>query len=263
MQWPSLENLLLDTPSPGVLRATLSRPAARNAISTGMMGDLEHLLNLLEQDPTTRVLILTGEGSGFAAGGDLKEFAAMISPGEGAAMAARMHAILDRVERLGIPVVAAVNGPALGGGCELLLACDIVIAAETASVGMTEITVGLIPGWGGHVRLAARVGFSRAAEWIMTGRRLTIVEAHAAGLISRVVPAADLPREATALATRLVAMPRASLAAIKEILRTARDRGFLEAQEAEKRLFAGVWGAPDHIEGLKAFFEKRPPEFNR
>jgi enoyl-CoA hydratase/carnithine racemase len=249
--------------SPGVLRILLNRPEARNAISTGMMGDLELLLDRLEAGPLPRVLIVTGNGGGFAAGGDLKEFATLTTPTEGAAMASRMHVILDRLERLPVPVVAAVNGAALGGGCELLLACDIVLAADTATLGMTEITVGLIPGWGGHARLASRIGFARAAEWIMTGRRISPEEACDAGLVSRVVPAADLPGETAALATRLSALPRASLAAIKEVLRIARNKGFTAAQEAEKRLFASVWGSPDHMEGLQAFLEKRPPEFNR
>jgi enoyl-CoA hydratase len=240
---------------------TINRPKVLNALDRRTLGELGRVFDDLAADPGVRVVILTGSGSkAFVAGADINELAAA-TPDEGRSLARIGQQVFDRVEYLGKPVVAAINGFALGGGCELAMACTLRLAADTAKLGQPEIGLGLIPGYGGTQRLPRLVGKTRALEMLLTGAPITAAEAERIGLVNRVVPAAELMAEARALAARLAAQ---APIAIRYIL-DAVDRGFetplTEACALEASLFGLVMTTEDMREGTRAFLEKRPAKF--
>ena len=236
---------------------TLNRVAARNALTADMLHQLDAALRDCEEDRETRVVIITG-GAQFCAGGDLREMSGM-TPSEAEEFSQLGQAVFRRIEALSKVVIAAVAGNALGGGCELALACDIRLAGESARFGLPEVNLGLIPGFGGTQRLSALVGPGRAKELIFSGRIIDAREAAAIGLASEVVSDSDLPERAHELATLLARKSPVALATVKKLLlETARlDEGLKQ----EVAAFRACFDSEDRKEGIAAFLEKRQPVF--
>jgi len=236
---------------------TLNRGAARNALTAAMLHQLDTTLRDCEEDRETRVLIITG-GAHFCAGGDLRELGHM-TPAQAKEFSQLGQAVFRRIEALSKVVIAAVAGNALGGGCELALACDIRLASEGARFGLPEVNLGLIPGFGGTQRLSALVGPGRAKELIFTGRIIDAREAAAIGLVSSVVGDRELAEQTEVLAALLARKsPVALRTAKKLLLETSRlDRGLA----LEVAAFHDCFDSEDRREGIAAFLEKRQPDF--
>lgn len=236
---------------------TLSRERARNALDSTLLRLLDATLAACGGDREVRAVIVTG-GVDFCAGADLKEMGAM-TVAEAAEFSLLGHGVFRRIEALPKPVIAAMAGHALGGGCELALACDIRLAAESARIGLPEVNLGVIPGFGGTQRLASLVGHARARELILTGRVVDAREAATMGLVSAVVADPELAERARELAARLAGKsPRALAAAKKLLVETARlEQGL----ELEREAFTRCFDSPDRKEGIAAFLEKRQPVF--
>ncbi|MBV9550930.1 MAG: enoyl-CoA hydratase/isomerase family protein [Alphaproteobacteria bacterium] len=239
--------------------ATLNRPETLNALNTPLLDALAEALETWDADPKVRVIIVTGSERAFAAGADIKEMAPKSF--------AEMHQEnifgrqLDRITRIRKPIIAAVSGFALGGGCELAMALDILIAADTAKFGQPEITLGIMPGLGGSQRLVRAVGKAKAMELCLTGRVMEAAEALAAGLVARVVPAAELMAEAVKLAQKISAQPLPAAAMIKDAINRAFEMSLAEGLAYERRAFHAMFATHDQKEGMAAFAAKRKPEF--
>jgi enoyl-CoA hydratase len=244
-----------------VLTLTLNRPDVLNAIDAAMVDALDDVIERAAGDPGVGAIVITGAGErAFAAGADLGELAAD-TPANARARAQRVQAVFTRLETLGVPVIAAVNGFALGGGCELALACTLRIAADTATFGQPEINLGLIPGYGGTQRLPRLIGRGWALELLLTGNRMSADEALRIGLVTRVVPAARLLDEAHALAAALAAKPRLAMQALLAAIGQGAALTAADGQAHEAALFGLVAATEDRREGTRAFLEKRRPEF--
>jgi enoyl-CoA hydratase len=239
--------------------ATLNRPGVLNALSTDVLAELADILEAFDADDDIRVVIVTGGPQVFAAGADLRQFAASDVP---AMLMGARFAQWDRIKRIHKPLIAAVSGFALGGGCELAMHCDLIVAAESARFGQPEINVGIMPGAGGTQRLTRAIGKARAMEMVLTGRQLTAYEAADAGLVNRVVPVEVLMDEALTLAREIAAKPPISVRLAKEAIlqsfQTTLDGGL----EYERRSFAALFGTEDAFEGMRAFLEKRRPTYH-
>jgi len=239
--------------------ATLNRPEALNALNTPLLDALADALEAWDADCAMRVMIVTGSEKAFAAGADIKEMAPRSF--------AEMHRQnifgrqLDRITRIGKPVIAAVSGFALGGGCELAMALDILLAADTARFGQPEITLGIMPGLGGSQRLVRAVGKAKAMELCLTGRMMDAAEALACGLAARVVPAAELMAEALKLAGKIAAQPLPAAAMVKDAINRAFEMPLAEGLAYERRAFHAMFATHDQKEGMAAFLAKRKPEF--
>ena len=245
----------------GVATLTLNRPEALNAFNSEQLRLLEQMLTEVAADPAIRAVVLTGAGErAFAAGADIREMAAL-SPEGGLAFGRLGHAVTRAVEALPQPVVAAVNGFALGGGCELAIACDIRIASENAVFAQPEVSLGIPPGWGGSQRLPRLVGPGMAAEMILTGRRVAAAEALRIGLVNRVVPLPDLMPAAAELASTIAANGPVAVRAAKRLMALAFDGDPVVGLETECAVFGSVFGSPEQREGMGAFVEKRKPSF--
>ena len=245
----------------GVATLTLNRPEALNAFNSEQLRLLEQMLAEVATDPAIRAVVLTGAGErAFAAGADIREMAAL-SPEGGLAFGRLGHAVTRAVEALPQPVVAAVNGFALGGGCELAIACDIRIASENAVFAQPEVSLGIPPGWGGSQRLPRLVGPGMAAEMILTGRRVAAAEALRIGLVNRVVPLPDLMPAAAELAATIAANGPVAVRAAKRLMALAFDGDPVVGLETECAVFGSVFGTPEQREGMGAFVEKRKPSF--
>ena len=245
----------------GIARITISRPEKLNALDRQTVQEIDRVVASAGQDPSVGVLIITGAGEkAFVAGADIGELASQ-TPVEGTAYARAGQAVLDRLERLGKPSIAAINGYALGGGLELAMACTLRVAAESAKLGQPEVALGIIPGYGGTQRLARLVGAGRALEMILTGEPIDAREALRIGLLNRVVPAAELLPGAEALArtilTRGPVALRYALQAVHEGLQTTLNEGL----SMEAALFGLCCATEDMREGTRAFVEKRKPAF--
>ncbi len=232
-----------------------------NVLSARLLDRLSERLDEVARDPALRVLVLaSARERAFAAGANIREMAPM-GPAEARTHGARGQAVTVRIERLPIPVVAAVHGTCVGGGLEIALACDLIVASEDALFGQPEINLGVMPGWGGTRRLPRRIGATRGRWWIYSGETVGAAEALRQGLLLQVVPRADLLPAALAVAETLAAKPAMALAAAKEAilgsLDDERDRGLRH----ELTLWSGLFGTPDQREGMAAFLEKRPPRF--
>jgi len=254
------ENLLVERDG-GVLTITINRPKVLNALNAATLAELDQELAIARDDAAVKAIILTGGGEkSFVAGADINELAVQ-TPVGGREHARHGQSLFDRIERLGKPVIAAVNGFALGGGCELAMACTMRIAADTAKFGQPEINLGLIPGYAGSQRLPRLVGRGRALELLLTGNQISAEEAHRIGLVNKVVPAASLQAEAKALATLLASKAPVAVRYILEAVAGGLEMKFADAQDYEATLFGLVSTTEDMREGTKAFLEKRKAEF--
>ena len=248
--------------SEGLAIITINRPEVRNALTQAVMAELGHAIEQAESDEQVRVLILTGAGDrAFVAGADIGEVGARDTLSELGPKSRLRRGVFSRLDHLFKPSIAAVNGYALGGGCELAVACTLRVAADSARFGQPEINLGIIPGLGGTQRLTRLVGKGRAMELILTGEMIDAQEALRIGLVNKVVPAAELMEEARALAKKLAAKPPLALRAAKDAVDYGADMSLAAALEFENRLFAIVSGSADAAEGVAGFLEKRKPEW--
>ena len=238
---------------------TLNRPKALNALSQQMVAEIGRALDIFEADDEIGAIVITGSDKAFAAGADIKEMAAKTF-----AQAYLENFITkgwEAVSKVRKPTIAAVAGYCLGGGCEVAMMCDIILAADTAKFGQPEITIGIIPGAGGTQRLPRAVGKAKAMEMVLTGRMMDAGEAERSGLVSRIVPAADLLDEALKVGTRIASMGRAAVYAAKESVNTGFETSLAEGIHFERRMFHALFATEDQKEGMAAFSEKRQPTF--
>jgi enoyl-CoA hydratase len=250
------ENILFDVED-GVGVVTFNRPKVLNALDAKTIAELTDAVGRVEADRAVKALVLTGAGEkAFVAGADIAAMSAM-SPLEARRFAEAGHGVLARLEALPIVTVAAVNGFALGGGCEVALACDLVYASEKARFGQPEVNLGIIPGFGGTQRLTRRVGIGRALEMILTGDHYDAARAREAGLALEVLPPAELLPFAKAQARKIAGKAPIAIAAAKRVIREGADADLRTASELERQAFAALFGTEDAREGTRAFVEKR------
>lgn len=242
----------------GIAVITLNRPAVLNALNQATMDELVRALEELERDPEIRCVVLTGAGRAFAAGADIKEMAGATAP---EMLAGYRFQQWERIRKITLPVIAAVNGLALGGGCELSMLCDMIVAAETAQFGQPEINLGIMPGAGGTQRLTRAIGKARAMEMVLTGRTISARQAEALGLVTRVVPAEAVLDEALALAREIAAKPPVAVRLAKEAVLKAFDTTLEAGLDYERKAFYLLFATDDRTEGISAFLEKRKPVF--
>ncbi len=233
----------------------LNRPQALNALNAAVLIDLITAFAAYDSDPGQRCLVLTGSDKAFAAGADIKD---MADQSFAAMYGSNFFQGYERVTATRKPWIAAVNGFALGGGCELAMMADILIAGDNAKFGQPEIKLGVIPGMGGSQRLVRAIGKARAMEMCLTGRMMDAAEAERSGLVARVVPAADLIAEALKTAAAIAAMPPLAAIAAKEAINAAFEMPLSQGINFERRLFHGLFGSADQAEGMAAFIAKRP-----
>lgn len=244
---------------PGVALVTLNRPRALNALSFELLERLAQAVEALDADPACRAIVITGAGTrAFAAGADVAELAAQTAESLAASEGFRGW---DRVASVATPTIAAVRGYALGGGAELALACDMLVAADTATFGQPEINLGVIPGAGGTQRLARAIGKARTMELVLTGRRVDAAEAERLGLVTRVVPAAETLAAALDLAAAVAAQPPQAARAAVAAVRAAFETPLAEGLVVERDLFRALFGTPDQEEGMRAFLDRREPRW--
>jgi enoyl-CoA hydratase len=254
----NFEHIIAERRGPVAL-ITFNRPKALNALCNALITELGAALSLIEADPAFGAIVVTGSEKAFAAGADIKEMA-------GKSFTGAFEANLggpdwQRLAHCRKPVVAAVAGYALGGGCEIALMADIILAADNAKFGQPEITIGTIPGWGGSQRLTRAIGKYKAMDLILTGRQITAEEAERAGMVSRVVPLAGLLPEALKLAEKLAGLSQPVVKLAKEAVNSAYETTLTEGLNAERRLFHSTFATLDQKEGMAAFIEKRTPVF--
>jgi enoyl-CoA hydratase len=255
------ENILVERKD-RIAIITLNRPRVLNALSQATVDELDAAIDDLGADEGVRAIIITGAGEkAFAAGADVKELHALQSATEAAEFIGRRHRFLFKLAKLPKPVIAALNGYALGGGCELAMACDIRIAAETARLGQPEINVGMIPGTGGTQRMLRLVGPGMAKYLILTGDHISAQEALRIGLVERVVPPEKLMDEAKALATKLATKPPIAMALAKQAIAMGMEMGLEDGCIYEISLFGLACATEDRVEGTSAFLENRQPVF--
>jgi enoyl-CoA hydratase len=253
----SYENIIVETRGKvGFVR--LNRPQALNALNAALLGELGAAVDAFEAAPDIGCIVITGSDKAFAAGADIKEMATKSFMD---AFMGDLAADWDRVARARKPVVAAVAGFALGGGCELAMHCDIIIAADNAKFGQPEIKLGVIPGIGGTQRLAHAVGKAKAMDLCLTGRMMDAAEAERAGLVSRIVPLASLMDEALKTAETIASMSLPALMLAKEAVNRAFETTLAEGIRFERRAFHSLFATADQKEGMAAFIEKRPAKF--
>ncbi|MCB9708355.1 MAG: enoyl-CoA hydratase/isomerase family protein [Myxococcales bacterium] len=240
---------------------TISRPEKLNALNKQVVTELRDCVSYLGTHETTRCMVFTGAGDrAFVAGADIQEMQDL-TPSQATAFAQIGHNIVAALEALPFPVIAAVNGFALGGGCELALACDFIYASDKAQLGQPEVTLGVIPGFGGTPRLARRVGIARARELIYTGRTIDAEEALRIGLVNAVFPQGELFERAMDTARAIASVAPLAISAAKEVLRDGADRVLGDADALEIRAFAQCFATGDQTEGMAAFLERRKPRY--
>lgn len=236
------------------------RPKARNALCNALLAELRQAVDLFENDAAIGAIVVTGDDNAFAAGADIKEMADVESFADAYRQDFNAGDWL-RLAKCRKPTIAAVAGYALGGGCELALSCDIILAAETAKFGQLEVTVGIPPGGGGTQRLARSIGKSKAMDMCLTGRFMDAAEAERAGLVARVFAADTLVTEALRVAARIAAMSRPVAMMIKDCVNRAFETSLAEGLLFERRTIQAAFSLADRKEGMQAFIEKRPPRF--
>jgi enoyl-CoA hydratase len=241
----------------GVATLSIDRPGARNALALQTMVELEQALDTVRRR-RARVLVIRGAGDkAFCAGGDIKELEQMRSEGEGAAMAHRMRATLDRIPQLAIPVIGGLNGDALGGGAELALACDFRIAASHARIGFTQISLGLMPAWGAPERLAALVGRGRALSMLLGGQVMPAAEAFQLGLVELVVSSPMFDERLDEAARAIAAAPPSAVAGIKSSVNAVRPHRNPELADTSVEAFARIWADPAHWKAVEKMEKRR------
>ena len=251
--------LLIERHADGYAVVTLNRPEALNALNTTLTSELGDFLESVADDDGVRCIVLTGSVKAFAAGADIKEMADQsYADMYKANFFAHGH---DRITRFRKPIIAAVSGYALGGGCELAMLCDFIIASETARFGQPEINLGVAPGIGGSQRLTRAVGKAKAMEMVLTGRMMDAAEAERAGLVSRVVAADALLDDVRAVAAKIAAQSPLAVTANKELVNAAFETTLTQGVQFERRLFHSLFAFEDQKEGMAAFVEKRKPVF--
>lgn len=251
------ENILVETDS-GVGIIRLNRPKALNALNDALIAEVNAALDAFEADDAIGCIVLTGSEKAFAAGADIKQMA----EGQFSDFYARdPFQNLERVPRCRKPTIAAVAGYALGGGCELAMMCDFIIAADTAKFGQPEITLGVMPAWGGSQRLTKSIGKAKAMDLCLTGRRIGAQEAMADGLVARILPAEGFVEALMAIATEIADKPLVAAMMAKEAVNRAFETSLAEGLRFERRLFHATFGTEDQKEGMGAFAEKRKAEF--
>jgi len=237
---------------------TIDRPQQLNALSGAVLAELADALEGFDADPTVRAIVLTGGPKVFAAGADLKEFASQTAVDM---LSSNRMSLWDRLRGIRTPVIAAVSGYALGGGCELAMQCDMIVASDTARFGQPEINVGLMPGAGGTQRLTRTVGKYRAMEMVLTGRYIDAHEAERHGLVNRVVAPEQVIEEAKDLGRLIAEKPPVSVQLAKRSVLKALEAPLTEGAEYERQLFYFLFGTEDAKEGIRAFIEKRKPKY--
>ncbi|WP_226366527.1 enoyl-CoA hydratase [Pseudonocardia sp. ICBG162] len=252
--------IVVSTPAEGVGLVRLDRPKALNALNQELMHEVITAVRAFDADPAVGAVVITGSDRAFAAGADIAEMAGL---SHAEVVATDLFAGWDGLTGLRTPLVAAVSGHALGGGCELAMLCDVLVAADTARFGQPEIRLGVIPGIGGSQRLTRAVGRAKAMDLCLTGRTMDAAEAERSGLVSRVVPADTLLDEALAVASTIAGMSRTATAAAKEAVAVALETSLAEGLRFERRTFHALFATPDRAEGMAAFLEKRPAVFSR
>ena len=257
MSTENFETILVDREERvGII--TLNRPQALNALNSQVMAEVTTAAADFDADPGIGAIVITGSAKAFAAGADIKEMASL-SFSE--VFDADFFAAWAKLAAVRTPTIAAVAGYALGGGCELAMMCDLLIAADTAKFGQPEIKLGVLPGMGGSQRLTRAIGKAKAMDLILTGRTIDAAEAERSGLVSRVVPADDLLTEAKAVATTISQMSRSAARMAKEAVNRAFESTLTEGLLYERRLFHSAFATDDQTEGMAAFTEKRTPNF--
>ncbi|MCJ9750562.1 enoyl-CoA hydratase [Neorhizobium sp. BETTINA12A] len=254
----SYETLLTETRG-AVALITLNRPKALNALNSTVMAELTEALFAFGKDEAIGAIVLTGSEKAFAAGADIKEMQGIDF------VEAYVNDFISGWEAIAAtrkPMIAAVSGFALGGGCELAMMCDFIIASETAKFGQPEITLGVIPGMGGSQRLTRAVGKAKAMDMVMTGRMMDVAEAERAGLVSRIVSPERLIDEAVEAAAKIASFPRAAVLMAKEAVNRSFEGTLAEGLRFERRLFHSLFATADQKEGMAAFVEKRKPQFS-
>jgi enoyl-CoA hydratase len=245
----------------GIATIELYRPQKKNSLNAEMRHELELCLKELADDPSIRVVVVTGGEEIFCAGADISEIEGTSSAEEAYKHAREFQILFDQLESLPQPAIGAVSGYALGGGCELALACDFRIASDTARFGLPEIKIGAFPGGGGTQRLPRAIGVAKAKEMILLGDPINAEQALAAGLVLKVVPKDKLMAEAQSFAAKIAALPRLALQASKMLINKSQEIDLATGLEFEARTFGGIAHTHDLAEGTKAFMEKRKPNF--
>lgn len=246
-----------DGPVEGVALVTLDRPKVLNALDFALIAELTDALEALDRDPACRAIVITGAGErAFAAGADIRELAVQTPA---TFIANDEFHRWERIGRIRTPLIAAVRGFALGGGCELAMACDLLVAGEGAQFGQPEIRLGVMPGAGGTQRLTRAIGKAKAMEMVLTGRTMGAAEAEAHGLVTRVVPDAEVVPAAVDLAATIAGMPPLAVIAAKEAVNRAEQLPLQAGLEFERRNFYLLFGSEDQVEGMAAFIDKRRP----
>lgn len=254
MQW----NTITLEQKNGVGLIQLNRPKALNALNTELIDELNQALTHLERDPSIGCMVITGSERAFAAGADIKEMAGLNYPD---IYFDDFFHLADRIAQRRKPLIAAVSGYALGGGCELALMCDFIYCAENAKFALPEITLGVIPGIGGTQRLTLAIGKAKAMEMCMTARQMGAVEAELSGLVARVFSAESLLEETIAAAEKIAAHSHSANMMLKESINRAFEGSLAEGLRFERRLFHSIFATTDQKEGMQAFIEKRPAQF--
>jgi enoyl-CoA hydratase len=241
---------------------TLNRPKSMNSLSSELLRELDHVLTEIDRDDDVKVVILTGSEKFFAAGADITEIGQIKTPVDAHRFLKMAQAVFNHIEDLEKPVIAAISGLALGGGCELTLACDLRIAADNSTFGQPEIKIGVIPGAGGTQRLPRIVGVTKAKELLYTGDFMDAQEAYRIGLLNKVVPAASLVEEARKMALKIARQPGFALKATKLSVNGGLNMDIKSAMAYEARCFEILFSTDDQKEGMNAFIEKRKPAFS-
>ncbi len=252
------EMIVTETPSPGVGLVRLNRPQALNALNSQITREIFEALEAFDSDDTIRCMVLTGSDKAFAAGADIKQ---MENTDAVTLFAGQDFTDWARLSRIRKPVIGAVSGWALGGGCEMAMMCDMIVASETAKFGQPEITIGIMPGAGGTQRLTRAVGKAIAMEMALANRTLTAQEALHYGLVNHVFPVESYLSEAIKLAEKIAGMPGVAVKLIKDTINKAEELSLAEGLNYEKRNFYLLFGTEDKAEGMKAFVEKRKAEW--
>ncbi len=255
------KNVLLEQPEAGIYLLTVNRPKALNALNAATLDEIAEAIKKVAADENARVLLVTGAGEkAFVAGADIAEMQdATIE--QGRAFSEKGMYVMHALEALPVPVIALVNGFALGGGCELALACDWILASDTAAFGQPEVNLGILPGFGGTQRLPRRIGPARALEMLATARQVKAQEAAAIGLVNHVYPAAELRAKGLEMARLIAAKGPVAVRLVKEAVRRGGNLDLFTACSLETDLFAQAFGTQDRREGMSAFLEKRPSRF--